>query len=167
MFYTLVSAVIGEGEGRLDQLEGDDLTSLEQLVATGSGPAVHRARTLLSLNGSPTGYVEPVYLTGGLVQKSNRREVNRPQQATSYFDLWPNPAEDFIILKWDWFKAGLDGSFEVEVSTVEGKLVQALTIDDPKLNTKLIRLSDLPSGVYFINLRQKEKLLDNFKVVIE
>ncbi len=79
--------------------------------------------------------------------------------------VYPNPVSElvsieFAIQKTDWL--------DFYLYDVQGKMVTKLLRDKAKagLNKFTISTSDLPNGIYYINIQQHEQILENKKIVV-
>ena len=76
------------------------------------------------------------------------------------FTLYPNPAEDFIIIE---SKSGFTEKTEVRITDNSGKLIKKQTIDLNK--REKIDVSKLTSQIYFINLYNKGEMILSRKMI--
>ena len=88
------------------QIEGQAMTTLMNIEATGSGYAVGRARALLKLNNQPVSYVEPLIDQNGALMSKRAMVVDRPEFASQTFAMYPNPASTVAFIQWDADKEG-------------------------------------------------------------
>ncbi len=83
--------------------------------------------------------------------------INDQNQYNENFKLYPNPAENFINLR---FKTEQARKIQLQVYDPSGRLV----FSEEKFNvqglyTKSINLADLPKGIFVVNLRIDDRLL--------
>lgn len=76
------------------------------------------------------------------------------------FTLYPNPAEDFIIIE---SKSGFTEKTEVRITDNSGKLIKKQTIDLNK--REKIDVSKLTSQIYFINVYNKGEMILSRKMI--
>lgn len=86
----------------------------------------------------------PVFKTGFTVNVLDPAELSMDENLLQSLKLFPNPTAGDAVLTWD---AALDVS-EVDVFTING---QHVTSVKPEYNE--VKLSALPSGVYFVRVR--------------
>lgn len=92
----------------------------------------------------------------------NKTQLGVNDIRSSQFDfvLYPNPAEDFIIIE---SKSGFTEKVEVRITDVSGKLIKKQNVDLTK--QEKIDISKLNSQNYFINVYQKGELILSKKMI--
>jgi hypothetical protein len=168
-YYSILTSALEE-DTRLDELGSDKIDALVALDEgeLNSGFAVGKARALLKLNDVEVSYIEPIIEAGA--GKRNSRLVSnsdRPSFPESSFKLYPNPANENTILQWNWLTDGLQDGFEVSLQDMEGKSVLATLVGDHQVNTKMINVSAVASGMYILVVRQEDKVLFRTKLTVQ
>ena len=147
-----------------NQLGASDIAILQNIESTGLGLAQSRAQDLLSLNGVSTSYIEPTLLPSSGSNKLN--EIIRPKRAKSSFSIFPNPAQDHIILSWNWFEAGLQSPILIEIVDISGKIIEEFVINDFQKNVHLYNVGEIPKGSYIFNFVVDRRVIQTEKVQI-
>lgn len=92
----------------------------------------------------------------GSIITSGAEEI---ENMKSELEIYPNPANDFILLK---LGNSISGSHSIRITDVAGKEIMRITdITDPKVN-----IQGLFNGLYFLNLYQNESLTATEKLII-
>ena len=164
-YYSTLATAFGNGESYV-ALSTGTLISLQNIQATAPGAVWHAINNLLKPFGmGDESYIEPVVTT----VPSNKRatDFNRPVTRTTDFQIFPNPAKDYIEVRWDWFELGLDSSFNLEVMSMNGQLVFRKKISNWKNNIAIIDLSNLPSGLFILRAAHSNgALIGNWELSI-
>ena len=75
-------------------------------------------------------------------------------------NLWPNPADDFIMLDFSTFKPEeLNGTCNIEIHDIRGRLVMNSAIDLNNKPMPSLNVSALSSGVYHLKLSYKDQVI--------
>ena len=75
-------------------------------------------------------------------------------------NLWPNPADDFIMLDFSTFKPEeLNGTCNIEIHDIRGRLVMNSAIDLNNKPMPSLNVSALSSGVYHLKLAYKDQVI--------
>lgn len=72
------------------------------------------------------------------------------------FSLYPNPADEHVILQWDWFKEALTGPIAVRLSDIQGRVLKEVKVEDFRKNTLMVDLKDMATGVYVLEVIHAE-----------
>jgi hypothetical protein len=78
------------------------------------------------------------------------------------FKLYPNPAEDYLIVE---YALGKMENFNLQIYDVLGKRLQQVNLP-PNENQVEINISDLSKGVYFVKIEGSDKYLFSQRVII-
>lgn len=105
-------------------------------------------------NGSDTG--DKIYLTSAIVSEDQGSSVNSAKNLT--IELYPNPANDFLIINSDFVINDL------HILSHTGKLVYHRFYGDTK--SVFLNILNLKSGMYFIQVKNNEKRITK-KVFIQ
>ena len=70
--------------------------------------------------------------------------------------LYPNPADLYVILQWNWFKEALTGPITVQLSDIQGRVLQEVKVEDFRKNTLILDVEALQVGVYLLEVIQLE-----------
>jgi hypothetical protein len=124
---------------------------LQSLANQAQGAVKHHANTILRSYGMGTPYIEPMsFYTGN----NNKQEeiTQRPSKPKTTFTLFPNPAKDYVELRWNWFEMGLNNNLHVEFYTISGQLAAKQAIANYQNNIAVIPTVGLPTGLYLVNV---------------
>ena len=78
------------------------------------------------------------------------------------FEVFPNPAKDYITLKY----VVLAQNLTITIVDNSGKVLKTEFLDNNS-SQKTISVSDLSQGIYFVNLISNNKIISSKSVVIE
>ncbi len=99
------------------------------------------------------------FLTISNVSFSQKKEINK------YFDVYPNPATDYLNIKFD-DKSNIDNK-SFSIHSLIGNQVN-ITIEKSPDNTIRISLQDLNPGFYFLsltdNLTERREIVKFLKI---
>lgn len=157
-----------DGEG-LDSLGATKKTNLQALYNSTQNEVVrHRVTSLLYEYGDQRGsYIEPVYLDNSASKKEDENKiVDRPHRAASSITLSPNPADQYVILRWEWLEEGLKDVIVVRVYNSSGQVITEITIDDYMKNTQLVETDEWSSGLYTFKVYSEGLLLTTEKIEV-
>ncbi len=150
------------------QIEGQAMTDLMNIEATGSGYAVGRARALLKLNNQPVSYVEPLIDQNGVLMSKRAMVVDRPEFASQTFALYPNPASTLAVIQWDADKEGLwDEEISIRVINVAGAIVYDKLIPDASINAAQINVESWLPGTYIVEVISKQSTIFKQKLNVQ
>lgn len=112
-----------------------------------------------------TGVAGTFTLSQGFQQAGDNSSSVREQLINASYRLFPNPANDRITLS-----VSADVSFSLTVSLVNATGQRIFSDEQPQTvqrqYTRSIPLTDLPSGIYFLNLGNAEgRLLQSIRFV--
>lgn len=148
--YTTLNSALENGEG-IGNLSQSTLTSLQtQYNTTSIAMVKHRLHGWLkAANMHDNTYVEPVYSAAA---NKTAPLSTRPAKTESQVELFPNPAKDYVELRWNWFELGLDNTFTIEIVGLDGKVVMANEIKNFKNNISILNTSELKTGMYIVQM---------------
>jgi len=150
------------------QIEGQAMTDLMDIEATGSGYAVGRARALLKLNNQPVSYVEPLIDQNGVLMSKRAMAVDRPEFASQTFALYPNPASTVAVIQWDADKEGLwEEEISIRVINVAGAIVYDQLIPDASINAAQINVESWLRGTYIVEVISKQTTIFKQKLNVQ
>jgi hypothetical protein len=128
--------------------------------ASGSGGSVNYTigQVFYKNNTGTNGYS----LTGGAQQPFEISVVTGIEQAKNInleFLVYPNPTSSFIMLK-------IEGEVRSQISAIlydiNGKLLEIKTLNEK--TTEIPMTNQIP-GIYFLNIRQNNKVIKIFKII--
>jgi hypothetical protein len=148
--YNALRTAFAAGQ-RYATLNSSTLGSLQSIAQQAQGAAKHRANAILRSYGMGTPYIEPMSFYDG---SSNKQEetVQRPTKPAAAFSLYPNPAKDYVELRWDWFEMGINSNLHVEFYTITGQLAAKQAIANYQNNIAVISTDGLQTGLYLVNV---------------
>tara|TARA_R110001592_G_scaffold43005_1_gene139485 strand:- start:1255 stop:4851 length:3597 start_codon:yes stop_codon:yes gene_type:complete len=150
------------------QIEGQAMTDLMDIEATGSGYAVGRARALLKLNNQPVSYIEPLIDQNGALMSKRAMVVDRPEFASQTFALFPNPASTVAVIQWDADKEGLwEEKISIRVINVAGAIVHDQVIPDASINAAQINVESWLPGNYIVEVISKQTTIFEQKLNVQ
>jgi len=154
-----------EGKSILE-LSSQQVATLETLTATQSEPLSALARNALRANGT-LDYYEPILLPDLTKSAPQKPETKTGKiNTTSYFTLFPNPANDYLILEYSIPGAENSGNQAIFVITsAEGKQIKTITVH-PGQNQLLVPITGLKAGQYLCTLKQQGNPLQSEKFII-
>jgi len=159
-----VDVMINSGfyQGMAD-IDSSYLVILNSIASAGIGEIKAMARNILLILNSLT-YNEP-YLFPELELKSDkikRIPIRRVITECSLL-LYPNPANDYVIVEYSLREPVIDGT--LKVFDLAGRLYQFISINKSK-EYLIIPTHDLPNGIYIFQLLSKNSLLISKKLII-
>ena len=80
------------------------------------------------------------------------------EESISNMDFYPNPASDYLFLP------DLDASHELSLHSSDGREVKRFTKEG---NPDSIALGDVPSGTYFLQVKQQQNQVQVIKIIIQ
>jgi hypothetical protein len=164
-YYSTLATAFSNGESYV-ALSTATLSSLQNIQVNAPGAVWHAINNLLKPFGMGNeSYIEPVVTT----VQSNKRDisVNRPIGREADFELFPNPASDYVEIRWDWFEMALDNLFTVEFITTNGQVLVHKEVTNWQNNVLLLDVSNLPAGIYVVQFKKADgNQLDNQKLTI-
>lgn len=114
----------------------------------------------------------------GTISKQNRTWIgrvktndplssfNEPAQTEVFSNLYPNPASQNIQFDFEMYEKLL---LNIELMDIQGKSKTLIAKDfaKPGLNRLIIDISELPAGMYFVNLIYNGKILHTHKFLVQ
>ena len=85
--------------------------------------------------------------------------INQTDDLLSGFSIYPNPASDYLILRFDGIRSGAT-SFVLR--NIEGHVLQHTDISDQET---YIDMSAFPPSTLFLSISYKDKILKTFKII--
>ncbi|MBN1198564.1 MAG: T9SS type A sorting domain-containing protein, partial [Bacteroidales bacterium] len=154
-----------EGKSVLE-LSSQQIATLETLTSTQSEPLSALARNALRANGTMD-YYEPILLPDLTKSAPQKPETKTGKINTaSYFTLFPNPANDYLILEYSIPGDENQGNQAIFVITsAEGKQIKTIAVQ-PGQNQLLVPITGLKAGQYLCTLKQHGKPLQSEKFII-
>ncbi|MGC4059166.1 MAG: T9SS type A sorting domain-containing protein [Chitinophagaceae bacterium] len=112
-----------------------------------------------------TGIAGTFTLSQGFQQTGDNSSSVREQLINASYRLFPNPANDRITLS-----VSADASYSLSISLVNATGQRIFSDEQPQLvqrqYTRSIPLTDLPAGIYFVNIGNAEgRLLQSIRFV--
>lgn len=83
------------------------------------------------------------------------------------FELYPNPAKDYVILQWDWLEVGLGEVWDVEITDIQGRIVEKYTILNLEHQEQRIPLGSFSPGAYMLSIKQSQQNIFQSKLLIK
>lgn len=83
------------------------------------------------------------------------------------FELYPNPAKDHVILQWDWLEVGLGEVWDVEITDIQGRIVEKYTILNLEHQEQRIPLGSFSPGAYMLSIKQSQQNIFQSKLLIK
>lgn len=84
--------------------------------------------------------------------------INESDQLS--FNLFPNPVNDLLsIVSED------HGQMELQISDMMGEVKRSVLFDFSTLHTQTISMSELPKGIYFVGIKNREKISQKQKII--
>lgn len=77
--------------------------------------------------------------------------------------LYPNPAQTWVNFDFD-FESTTD--LQLELSTSTGQMIRSIEIDDARRGSQRLEVSDLPTGVYLLQIRDQQNFMTK-RIMIE
>ena len=78
--------------------------------------------------------------------------------ASLVFSVYPNPADNEVSVKWN------SGSGDLAIITMEGQVLRTVR---SVTNSATLFVSDLPAGIYLIELRKDGAIISRQKLVVK
>jgi hypothetical protein len=140
-FYTMLSQWQTDSVN-LMALDSSKLQMLEY-YETGHPTVAAKARSLLFLNNS-CDYEEPIYYPSQITSRK-MRVINETEKETGYFNVYPNPATDFVQVSW---KCAEDTEATgIKIFNIQSHNIYSQRISGQE-NIILIPVKDYKPGVY-------------------
>jgi hypothetical protein len=151
-----------------NHIEGQAMTDLMAIEATGSGYAVGRARALLKLNNQAVSYVEPIIDQNGALMSKRSMALVRPEFATQSFSMYPNPVNSIAVIQWDADAEGLwQEELTIRVSNLTGAVIYEKVIPDAAINTAQINVESWSPGLYLLEVLNDARPIFNEKINVK
>jgi len=133
-------------------------------VTPGTGSATIDANGLLTATGDGTVTVTATAndasgVTGSTVITISNQSVGINEISNNQLSLFPNPASDYVNM------ASSEKYTTIIITDLSGRLMKSINVTN-RDNIK-IDLSHLDTGVYLINLYQKNELINRSKIVLK
>ncbi len=164
-YYSTLATAFSNGESYV-ALSTGTLSSLQNIQSNAPGTVWHAINNLLKPFGmGDESYIEPVVTT----VPSNKRatDFNRAVARTTDFQVLPNPASEYVEIRWNWFEMDLDNAFTVELITTNGQVLLREEVTEWQNNILLLDVSNLPAGMYVVQFKKADgNVLDNQKLTI-
>lgn len=117
-------------------------------------PVTNEVRNSLLVNWNTTGLTDGIYTLKLILTSSNGESIEAKTETSlltvgidkkkqELFSLYPNPVNDVLIVKFDY------EPYEIEVIDIYGQ-INPVSITTKNVNTSILNISNLSSGVYFI-----------------
>jgi hypothetical protein len=158
----ILSDILSSDSGRY-ALTPPQVQQLSDL-AQASAPASVYARNLLIMSGN-IAYAEPIQVPD-LLKSAEKEEAYQKAlkaKAPSVLELYPNPADDYIILGYRLDADPVDVS--IEIRNLKGELVKTLAISE-KQNQEVVNTDSWPSGIYLVTLKQNANTVETIKLTL-
>ncbi len=91
----------------------------------------------------------------------NAFNISSNVNSTKSVTVYPNPMSDVLNIE---TTTGMDSDVTVDLMSLDGKLIQTLTLDKDALQTEQISTSDLPEGTYFVKITDAQGNVETVKV---
>ena len=158
-YQVLIDALSGEGD--LKSLSGSAISTLQALSNSDHPRVAARARGLLRLNEVDAEYVAQVsWPTSPSYKTSPAGDAGRPEKPGSQFKVYPNPSDGNVVIQWNWFEAGLGAALDFTLYDMRGIPVWQHGLDEYKDNSFVIRTENLSSGVYILEIKSVDNVLE-------
>jgi hypothetical protein len=89
--------------------------------------------------------------------------INETEHAYGFFEPYPNPAKDYVSLRYSLHPGSQAG---IELVTLQGTKVQCITADAGKGSTSIC-LSGLSQGIYYLLLKENGLIISRKKLVVD
>lgn len=86
--------------------------------------------------------------------------ATKNQDAVSLFEVYPNPAQNSIIID---VKEQFNENTTIRICDVSGRILKSVHCEG---NDSSVNISDIPNGVYFVTLIRNNQTIGNKKIVI-
>jgi len=131
-----------------------ELQTTASLCAKDYGESVHWARALLADSDSE------LYdnIDDCEVESDTRKQLNQDNEGSYLIKMSPNPATKFLTIEVDY-----QGEIAIDIFDISGKIISKIQAN----RNVTIDISDLLPGLYFIQVRSDEKVLDASKFIVE
>jgi len=158
----VLTDVLGSDSGwhSISPIQIQQLSELEQATA----PAAVYARNILIMAGN-LAYNEPIQLPNLLKSSEAEDAYTKALEAKmpSVLELYPNPADDYIILG---YRLDLDPvDLSIEIRNLKGELIKTLAISE-KQNQQVVNTETWQAGIYIVSLKQNGEIIDSVKLTL-
>ncbi|MCD4728240.1 MAG: T9SS type A sorting domain-containing protein, partial [Pirellulales bacterium] len=163
-FYGLLSSLAMEDKSILE-VDSLQTLALYNIEASQAGLASAYARNaLLALN--EIEYDEPIILSD-LLKSSEALDdyeelLSKAAEAPGYIKVHPNPAKDYIIVR---YETELEGQAEINIYNISGKLKYSGQLKNIK-DQVVIGTKDWKAGVYITTLKLNGKMIESVKFTL-
>jgi hypothetical protein len=157
---------ISNRAGGLMNLNSDELNNLER-YARGTTAIASNARAVLNhikQNTHSYNLENPNFFygngkNGAFTEGNTSNEVVKEQD---YFKVYPNPANNLITI--ELVEYGKDCfNCSIVITDLLGKIISENSLEQ----TTPIGLNDLPNGIYFISIKENDRILETERLIIE
>jgi hypothetical protein len=131
------------GDTSLTNSDWDELYAIAMLHPLTGGHAVYAARNILKLE-----------VHDGKLSSARMMQTNRQEEKGNLL-LYPNPANDYLTLKW----TGPERISQVSILDITGRIVLN------SFNTDLLVTSTLTAGIYYVKARVDENWFNGTFVI--
>jgi hemin uptake protein HemP len=113
-------------------------------------------------------FYEPILIPEDLKSSPDKNSIKtRPISKDKWMNLFPNPAQQYVIVEYNCSGLSSDSRLmlELSISTFDGKLIESKTLYKP-YDQILVDTKGYSSGLYLISLKQSGKIINSRKVTI-
>jgi hypothetical protein len=152
--------------GNIWLTDSSQLVSLETLSTYDNYLPGIFARNILIANGVidyQETYQLPVELksSGAIAYPNEERHFEKDE----YLKIFPNPAKDFVIIEFSFPTTEAINKTSILLIDNKGMILLSILLNDVR-NAIVVNTEGLISGVYYVNLINGNKIIDNTKLVI-
>jgi hypothetical protein len=149
------------------QLSTNDISNIQQLVASTSEPVKSYAQNVLEANGLLK-YYEPILLPEDLKSAPEKNSIKtKPFTANDCLRVFPNPARQYVIVEYNLSKelSGRQGQIVFSVSTSEGKIIETKLLSKTQ-DQFLVNTTNYSPGIYLFSIQLSGKTINTKKVTV-
>src|SRR6478735_3644928 len=107
-----------------------------------------------------------VSMSGSIVVLASPTGTKEEQGRTSALNIYPNPAKDFLKIS---INQTAGANYEVRITNVIGKTLKTVSNAEIKVkagNEIVLNVSDLPAGLYFVSLWNKDRIIETRRQIV-